>query len=109
MQKLEYLWLDGCTPTQIRYKTKVVKEPLNVPEWGFDPIWGFDGSSTEQADGNSSDCVLRPIKKYPNPLETNSTIVLCEVYNVDDTPHVSNTRSKLLDVCLLYTSPSPRD
>ena len=100
MQKLEYLWLDGCTPTQIRYKTKVVKEPLNVPEWGFDPIWGFDGSSTEQADGNSSDCVLRPIKKYPNPLEANSTIVLCEVYNVDDTPHVSNTRSKLLNAVI---------
>ena len=100
MQKLEYLWLDGCTPTQIRYKTKVVKEPLNVPEWGFDPIWGFDGSSTEQADGNSSDCVLRPVKKYPNPLEANSTIVLCEVYNVDDTPHVSNTRSKLLNAVL---------
>ena len=100
MQKLEYLWLDGCTPTQIRYKTKVVKEPLNVPEWGFDPIWGFDGSSTEQADGNSSDCVLRPVKKYPNPLEANSTIVLCEVYNVDDTPHVSNTRSKLLNAVI---------
>jgi len=100
MQKLEYLWLDGCTPTQIRYKTKVVKEPLNVPEWGFDPIWGFDGSSTEQADGNSSDCVLKPVKKYPNPLEANSTIVLCEVYNVDDTPHVSNTRSKLLNTVL---------
>ena len=100
MQKLEYLWLDGCTPTQIRYKTKVVKEPLNVPEWGFDPIWGFDGSSTEQADGNSSDCVLRPVKKYLNPLEANSTIVLCEVYNVDDTPHVSNTRSKLLNTVI---------
>ena len=100
MQKLEYLWLDGCTPTQIRYKTKVVKEPLNVPEWGFDPIWGFDGSSTEQADGNSSDCVLKPVKKYPNPLEANSTIVLCEVYNVDDTPHVSNTRSKLLNAVI---------
>ena len=100
MHKLEYLWLDGCTPTQIRYKTKVVKEPLKVPEWGFDPIWGFDGSSTEQADGNSSDCVLRPVKKYPNPLEANSTIVLCEVYNVDDTPHVSNTRSKLLNTVL---------
>ena len=26
MHKLDYLWLDGCTPTQIRYKTKVVKE-----------------------------------------------------------------------------------
>ena len=95
MHKLEYLWLDGCTPTQIRYKTKVVKEPLKVPEWGFDPIWGFDGSSTEQADGNSSDCVLKPVRVYPNPLETNSSIVLCEVWNVDDTPHESNTRRLL--------------
>ena len=95
MHKLDYLWLDGCTPTQIRYKTKVVKEPLKVPEWGFDPIWGFDGSSTEQADGDSSDCVLKPVRVYPNPLEENSSIVLCEVYNVDDTPHKSNTRSLL--------------
>ena len=95
MHKLEYLWLDGCTPTQIRYKTKVVKEPLKVPEWGFDPIWGFDGSSTEQADGDSSDCVLKPVRVYPNPLESNSSIVLCEVYNVDDTPHKSNTRHLL--------------
>ena len=30
----------------------------------------------------------------------NSTIVLCEVYNVDDTPHVSNTRSKLLNTVI---------
>ena len=95
MHKLEYLWLDGFTQTQIRYKTKVVKEPLKVPEWGFDPIWGFDGSSTEQADGNSSDCVLKPVRVYPNPLETNSSIVLCEVWNVDDTPHESNTRRLL--------------
>ncbi len=96
MHKLEYLWLDGCTPTQIRSKTKVVKEPLKVPEWGFDPIWGFDGSSTQQAEGSNSDCVLKPVRVYPNPLDTDSSIVLCEVYNVDDTPHKSNTR-RLLD------------
>ncbi len=102
MHKLEYLWLDGCTPTQIRYKTKVVKEPLKVPEWGFDPIWGFDGSSTEQADGNSSDCVLKPVRVYPNPLESNSSIVLCEVYNVDDTPHKSNTRHLLENIVKDY-------
>ena len=92
MHKLEYLWLDGCTPTQIRHKTKVLKE------FGRDeeaPIWGFDGSSTEQADGNSSDCVLKPVRVYPNPLESDSSIILCEVYNVDDTPHISNTRSVL--------------
>ena len=97
MHKLDYLWLDGCNPTQIRHKTKVVKEPLKVPEWGFDPIWGFDGSSTEQADGNSSDCVLKPVRVYPNPLDNDSSIVLCEVWNVDDTPHKSNTRRLLED------------
>ena len=92
MQKLEYLWLDGCTPTTIRSKTKVVKEFYHrnheAPEWGFDPLWGFDGSSTQQANGDNSDCVLKPIKTYINPLEENSTIILCEVYNVDTSPHV---------------------
>ena len=104
MQKLEYLWLDGCNPTAIRSKTKVVKEFLHrqheVPEWGFDPIWGFDGSSTEQAEGGNSDCVLKPIKTYPNPLEDNSTIILCEVFNVDNTPHISNSRNKLVNTVI---------
>ena len=94
MHKLEYLWLDGCTPTQIRYKTKVVKDFGKTDEA---PVWGFDGSSTEQADGNSSDCVLKPVRVYPNPLEVNSSIVLCEVWNVDDTPHSTNTRYLLDD------------
>ena len=95
MHKLEYLWLDGCTPTQIRYKTKVVKDFGKNEE---PPIWGFDGSSTEQADGNSSDCVLKPVRVYPNPLESNSSIVLCEVYNVNDTPHETNTRRRLDEI-----------
>ena len=95
MHKLEYLWLDGCTPTQIRYKTKVVREFGKHEEA---PIWGFDGSSTEQADGNSSDCVLKPVRVYPNPLESNSSIVLCEVYNVNDTPHETNTRRRLDEI-----------
>ena len=92
MHKLEYLWLDGCSPTQIRYKTKVVKDFGRTDE---PPVWGFDGSSTEQADGGSSDCVLKPVRVYPNPLESNSSIVLCEVFNVDDTPHSTNTRRML--------------
>ena len=95
MHKLEYLWLDGCTPTQIRHKTKVVKEFGKNKEA---PIWGFDGSSTEQADGNSSDCVLKPVRVYPNPLELNSSIVLCEVWNVNDTPHETNTRRRLDEI-----------
>ena len=97
MHKLEYLWLDGCNPTQVRSKTKIVK--YFGREGGEAPIWGFDGSSTEQAEGNSSDCVLKPVRIYPNPLESSTyqqgSIVLCEVWNVDDTPHKTNTRREL--------------
>ena len=95
MHKLEYLWLDGCTPTQIRSKTKIVKSFGR--DGGEAPVWGFDGSSTEQAKGSSSDCVLKPVRIYPNPLEDSdhASIILCEVWNVDDTPHKTNTRRLL--------------
>ena len=93
MHKLEYLWLDGCTPTQIRSKTKVVKSFGR--DGGEAPVWGFDGSSTEQAEGKNSDCVLKPVRVYPHPSEQDSSIVLCEVWNVDDTPHSTNTRRLL--------------
>ena len=105
MHKLEYLWLDGCTPTQIRSKTKIVK---SFGRMGAEaPIWGFDGSSTNQAEGSNSDCVLKPVRIYPNPLESSTyqqgSIVLCEVWNVDDTPHETNTRTRLeetlVDLC----------
>jgi glutamine synthetase len=54
--KAEYIWIDGTKPTALlRSKTKVLPS-------GTDPgIWGFDGSSTEQAPGHASDCVLRPV------------------------------------------------
>jgi glutamine synthetase len=93
MHKLEYLWLDGCEPTQIRNKTKIVKYFGTKGEEA--PTWGFDGSSTQQAEGHSSDCVLQPVRFYSNPLDANSTLVLCEVWNVDDTPHPTNTRKIL--------------
>ena len=97
MHKLEYLWLDGCTPTQIRSKTKIVKTSNKNADFDI-PIWGFDGSSTEQAEGSNSDCVLKPVRVYPNPLDTDSSIVLCEVWNTDDTPHETNTRRKLQEI-----------
>jgi glutamine synthetase len=76
--KLEYIWLDGYTPTQeLRSKTKVVSN--------FDgklescPIWSFDGSSTLQAEGGSSDCLLKPVNIYPDPDRLNGFLVMCEV------------------------------
>ena len=31
------------------------------------PVWSFDGSSTRQAEGGSSDCLLKPVAIYPDP------------------------------------------
>jgi glutamine synthetase len=96
MTKLEYIWIDGTEDApQLRSKTKVVEHH----EWDGSvancPVWGFDGSSTNQAPGDNSDCVLKPVRIYENPLEENSHLVMCEVWNADDTPHETNTRRLL--------------
>ena len=91
--KLEYVWLDGYQPEPtLRSKIKIIdrycSNLLEVPEWGF------DGSSTQQAQGSSSDCVLKPIRLYNSPFDSDQ-LVLCEVYNADGTPHSTNTRSNI--------------
>ena len=63
--KLEYIWLDGYTPTpNLRGKTQI-KQFDSFPTLEQLPLWGFDGSSTMQAEGHSSDCVLKPVAIYP--------------------------------------------
>jgi glutamine synthetase len=95
--KLEYVWLDGYSPEpNLRSKVKVCQ--LN--SWSLDslPEWSFDGSSTQQAEGHFSDCLLKPVRIYENPLNKGtirSLLVLCEVMNPDGTPHETNTRSKI--------------
>ncbi len=51
--KLEYIWLDGYTPVpNLRGKTQI-KEFDAFPTLEQLPLWGFDGSSTMQAEGHS--------------------------------------------------------
>ena len=94
--KLEYIWLDGYKPTQsLRSKTQVRKDfGGTLAEC---PMWSFDGSSTEQADGSSSDCLLKPVAVYPDPDRKNSFLVMTEVLNADGTPHESNGRATIDD------------
>lgn len=96
--KLEYIWLDGYKPTpNLRGKT-LIKEFDAFPTLDQLPNWGFDGSSTLQAEGSSSDCVLKPVAAYPDPERKNGVLVLCEVMMPDaKTPHPSNTRASILD------------
>src|SRR5215217_6495818 len=95
--KLEYIWLDGYKPTpNLRGKT-LVKDFDSFPKLEQLPLWGFDGSSTQQAEGHNSDCVLKPVAIYPDPEVHNGVIVMNEVMHPDGTPHSTNARATIHD------------
>ncbi len=94
--KLEYIWLDGYKPTQsLRSKTKIVSDFSG--QLADCEMWSFDGSSTQQAEGGKSDCLLRPVFCCPDPQRKNGFLVMCDVLNSDGTPHVSNGRALIDD------------
>ncbi|HVV55724.1 MAG TPA: glutamine synthetase beta-grasp domain-containing protein [Mucilaginibacter sp.] len=96
MAKLEYIWLDGYKPTQsLRSKTKIEGDFSGKLE--DCPNWSFDGSSTEQAPGGSSDCVLKPVFIVPDPQRKDGYLVMCEVLTADGKPHESNGRAHIDD------------
>ena len=96
--KLEYIWLDGYKPTQsLRSKTKIVDDKKFKGKASDAPMWAFDGSSTEQAEGGSSDCLLKPVNCFPDPSRSNGYLIMCEVLNADGTPHESNGRATIQD------------
>jgi len=94
----EYIWQDGSRPTQqLRSKSRIVNPPGNRPVGKGDfATWSFDGSSTYQAIGSDSDLILKPVNFVSDPLRgAGNFLVLCEVFNPDDTPHETNTRARL--------------
>lgn len=95
----DYIWLDGGHPTQsLRSKARIVDVPQKAGPADF-PGWSFDGSSTEQATGEESDCLLKPVRVAVDPfLGPGNHLVLCEVLNPDGTPHETNQRARLRHV-----------
>lgn len=94
--KLEYIWLDGYKPTQgLRSKTRIEKNFSGKIE--DCPMWSFDGSSTEQAPGGSSDCLLKPVAIFPDPDRENAFLVMTEVLTADGKPHPTNGRATIED------------
>jgi glutamine synthetase len=102
--RAEYIWIDGTEPTPLmRSKTKILAD-------GAEPgIWGFDGSSTNQAPGSNSDCVLNPVYTTPDPTRGgNDILVLCEVLLPETmAPHPSNTRAACVEVAEKFAAHEP--
>ena len=112
---LEYIWLDGSYPQQIRSKTKIVeKEIMNnflsaesiFNLWKKDPstlpMWNFDGSSTNQAETKNSELLLKPVNIFKDPTKEYGFIVVAEVYHTDMTPHTSNKRASMIETLNKY-------
>ena len=96
--KAEYIWVDGTQPTaKLRSKTKIIEDGKELP------IWGFDGSSTNQATGDKSDCVLKPVASFPDPLRGgDDVLVLCEVYAAGE-PKLPGVESAALAEAILQS------
>ncbi len=85
MKIYEYIWLDGYQPEpSLRSKIKTTEDETH-------PVWAFDGSSTQQAEGGNSDCLLLPVQTYDNPLFSDY-LVMCQVETGEHETHPSNTR-----------------
>lgn len=85
-----YVWIDGSGES-MRCKTKTVEaEPMEPADL---PVWNFDGSSCYQAEGCNSDVYLHPVALFRDPFRRGKNkMVLCETYNFDHKPGVSNYR-----------------
>lgn len=103
-QKLEYVWCDGQEGkeskgmlfNEMRSKTKCMMEPIESMDPKDFPDWSYDGSSTGQAAGNNSDCILKPVRVVPDPIRgAPHLLVMCEVLSPNGEPHPTNTRAQL--------------
>jgi len=93
---LEYIWIDAFEKT--RSKTKIMYDKI-VTNINDCPEWTFDGSSTGQAEGYDSDIVLKPVSLYKDPFRKSidSFLVLCETYEKNGSPHITNNRVKCME------------
>jgi glutamine synthetase len=105
--KAEYVWVDGTEPTKkLRSKTKILPGP--VRDLKSIPEWGFDGSSTNQAEGHASDCIMKPVFFCPDPIRGgDNLLVMTEVFSADGKPHPTNSRALLRDVAQKYAAQEP--
>ncbi len=86
---VEYVWIGGNN--ELRSKTKVLNKEINsVNDL---PIWNFDGSSTQQADGKDSEVIIKPRALFNDPFRMrNHKLVLCDTYTPNDEPLFNNHR-----------------
>ena len=100
---VEYVWLDGDTTQKLRSKTKILKVDSNFSTSNLDslklPNWNYDGSSTNQANTDNSEIILKPHTKFIDPFVEEGVLVMCDSYDVDGNSIETNNRYFLEKCC----------
>ena len=99
--KLDYIWLDGYSPVPNLRTKCCIKEFDSFPEVADLPLWGFDGSSTEQAEGHSSDCLLKPISTYYDSQRKDAWLHILTTPYPKVKRHSTTNLSKLYCQCVI--------
>ena len=60
----EYIWLDHNN--NYRSKTRILNDDGSAGPFSINklPTWNFDGSSTQQADGEDSEVYIKPVYMF---------------------------------------------
>jgi len=96
----EYIWLDAHQVP--RSKTKILTaRPEKLSDL---PVWNYDGSSTEQAEGGNSEINIKPRAIFDDPFRGYPhVLVLTDAYNAwDDQPAIGNTRAACAEIHQKY-------
>jgi len=102
----EYVFIDGFGTT--RSKTRIIQGKLIPGQearglmFSVD-IWNVDGSSTGQSETGKSDVILMPRALFNDPFNESRDgikycLVMCDIININGTPHASNSRAELFKV-----------
>jgi len=98
----EYIWLDAAGVPRAKTKT-ITARPTKVSDL---PIWNYDGSSTEQAEGHNSEINLKPRCLFDDPFRGYPHVmVVADCWNAwNDEPAIGNSRAACAEVHEKYKS-----
>lgn len=103
-QLVDYVWIGGNN--ELRSKTRVLYHQVNTVE--DVPEWNYDGSSTDQADADTSEIFIRPRRLFNCPFRPeNGFLVMCDTYTCDDQPAKNNYRATAAKVFEEYADQKP--
>ena len=83
-----YIYVGGNNELRAKSKT-LPKRNYNVSDLS---VWDYDGSSTEQANGESSEVIVKPQAIFKDPFRKDGLLVLCDTYLPNGKPHSTNKR-----------------